>query len=83
MLIIGSLGVVTGIAMDELPAMACDSEQVKKDQPDREICIKNMRTFLYIVWVLGSVTLVPLQFLICSVFKAYRDEIKLEGPENE
>ena len=44
-------------------------------------CEKHARMYMYIVWGACIVIIVPIQYLIVSIFKAYRDEIKEDGAD--
>ena len=50
---------------------------------DKDSCVKHMRVIMYVGWVLGVLVLLPIQLLITSIFKAYRDDIKEDGSPSE
>ena len=49
-----------------------DSELLNKMQDN---CEHNLKTFIYATVLIANVVFVPLQYLIVSIFKAYRDEL--------
>ena len=48
-----------------------------------ENCVKHTRMWIYIVWGAAAIVFVPTQYIIVSIFRAYRDEIKVEAPEKQ
>ena len=46
---------------------------------DHDSCMIHVRVWMYISWFFGVAIFLPLQVLITSIFKAYRDEIKEDG----
>ena len=46
-------------------------------------CEKHARIWMYIAWGITGLVLIPIQYLIVSIFKAYRDEIKEDESEYE
>ena len=49
---------------------------------DYDNCYKETSVIMYCAWAGCCVVFIPLQLLIVSIFKAYRDDIKDEGYES-
>ena len=73
-LIISLLAIALSAFLLNLPAQICkmDSELLNKS---KDQCEHNLQTFIYTTCAISFFLFVPLQYLIVSVFKAYRDEL--------
>ena len=45
-------------------------------------CMTSMNTLLYVCWAICAVIVLPIQFFIINVFKAYRDELEEEKADD-
>ena len=45
-------------------------------------CMTSMNTLLYVGWAICAVIVLPIQFFIINVFKAYRDELEEEKADD-
>ena len=73
-LIISLLAIVLAEVFLNISAEVCkmETELLNKMQDN---CEHNLKTFIYATVLIANVVFVPLQYLIVSIFKAYRDEL--------
>ena len=46
-------------------------------------CETMINSWIWVFWAIYALSVVPLQWLVVSIFRAYRDELNDEGKENQ
>ena len=64
----------------DLPELFCNvtTHGVALDLGEQS-CMQAVRLYLYIAWAFALIIVLPIQFLIMNIFKAYHNELKEEG----
>ena len=77
-LLIFLIVLVISIDSQDVPELFCWNAPTVADSNnmDKQSCKKAVRLFLYGAWAIATFLILPLQFLIMSIFKAYHEELK-------
>ena len=78
-----SLGIcVVLIEETDVAEQACEYmstiARIGEETTPMENCVKHTRMWIYIMWGAAATIFVTTQYIIVSIFRAYRDEIKVE-----